>query len=266
MSELFDTPWRRMTAAIFDRPRDGKVFGMMDIDVTDAMVWLRQKNAEGHRVTLTHLVTTAVAHTLAEDCPQLNCRIRLGRVSARDDVACRLAIDRDGKDVGSVLIRDLEKKSILEISAELNERIAEQRRSENDPSMQNRNALARLPWPMRKWVYDGVRWLVNEAGVQVGGFRPGMFGSFMLTNVGPLGLTVGYPALMPASDVPFVIAMGKAARKPLVIDEEIVIRDTIPICATIDHRVVDGAGVARLAKGAIARVEDPSRMERAPSA
>ena len=264
MSDLFDTPWRRMAAAIFERPRDGRVFGMMDIDVTDAMAWMRERNAAGARLTPTHLVTTAFAHSIAFDCPQLNCVIRFGRVYPREDVGCRLPIDRDGQDLGSILIRELESKTITQVAEEMNQKVEVARVRNEDPAMQNRNGLAALPWPLRKWAYDTARWLVHEVGVPVGSFRPGMFGSFMVTNVGPLGLTVGYPALMPASDVPFVVAMGKITRKPLAIDEEVVIRDVIPICATFDHRVIDGSGVAKLAKGVLKRLADPALMDELP--
>ena len=33
----FDTPWRRMAAAIFAPPRDAKVLGSLEVDVTESL-------------------------------------------------------------------------------------------------------------------------------------------------------------------------------------------------------------------------------------
>ena len=47
-----------------------------------------------------------------------------------------------------------------------------------------------------------------------------------------------------------VIAIGQVKRKPVVVDEEIVIRSIMPITGTFDHRIVDGSQAGRVAGGA----------------
>ena len=67
----FDTPWRRMAAAIFAPPRDGKVFGSLEIDVTESIRFVEQKRAEGVPITMTHMVVAALGRCLADE-PQLH--------------------------------------------------------------------------------------------------------------------------------------------------------------------------------------------------
>ncbi len=66
------------------------------------------------------------------------------------------------------------------------------------------------------------------------------FGSFLISNIGTLGLDSGYAALLPSSNVSIVLIIGKVYKKPLVINDEIVIRKVLSLSATLDHRVVDG--------------------------
>ena len=59
----------------------------------------------------------------------------------------------------------------------------------------------------------------------------------------------GLPALMPASNLAFVQAIGKIKEIPVVVDGEIIPRSVLPISATFDHRVVDGSHISRYIKG-----------------
>jgi pyruvate dehydrogenase E2 component (dihydrolipoamide acetyltransferase) len=66
------------------------------------------------------------------------------------------------------------------------------------------------------------------------------FGSVMITNIGSLGLEQAYVPLVPYSRVPLLIAMGAVEDVPVVDDGDIVVGKIMRICATFDHRVLDG--------------------------
>ena len=65
----FDTPWRRMAAAIFAPPRDAKVFGSLEVDVTESLRFVEQKRASGVPVTMTHVVVAALGRALHTTLP-----------------------------------------------------------------------------------------------------------------------------------------------------------------------------------------------------
>ena len=68
-------------------------------------------------------------------------------------------------------------------------------------------------------------------------------GTFTITNTGSRGSLLDTPILnAPETGV---LAVGKAERRPVVVDETITIRDMAYLCLTYDHRLVDGADAAR---------------------
>jgi pyruvate dehydrogenase E2 component (dihydrolipoamide acetyltransferase) len=92
---------------------------------------------------------------------------------------------------------------------------------------------------------------VYELNIQLKGvgLSTDMFGSVLVSNIGSLGLDYGIPALLPASNLAFVQAIGKIKEVAVVQDGEIVARTVLPISASFDHRVVDGAHISRYIQG-----------------
>lgn len=80
------------------------------------------------------------------------------------------------------------------------------------------------------------------------GLKPHTFGSFMLSNIGTLGLDIGFPALFPIANVSFVMIMGGVQLKPWVVNGEVVPRRVITLGAALDHRVVDASHAGKLFK------------------
>ena len=69
-------------------------------------------------------------------------------------------------------------------------------------------------------------------------------GTATVTNVGPLGLDLGAPLLVPGQAV--ILCLGAVRRRPWVVDEQVVVRDVVRLSLGFDHRVVDGALAARV--------------------
>lgn len=67
--------------------------------------------------------------------------------------------------------------------------------------------------------------------------------TFTITNFGSLGLSTG----MPIINYPEVaiLGVGKIQQKPVVINNDIVIRWILPLSLSIDHRVLDGGDAGR---------------------
>lgn len=63
-------------------------------------------------------------------------------------------------------------------------------------------------------------------------------GTFTITNVGVFDIDGGTPILVPGQSG--ILSMGRVAKKPWVVDDEIVIRDVMTLALSFDHRVVDG--------------------------
>ncbi|MCR4413043.1 MAG: 2-oxo acid dehydrogenase subunit E2, partial [Thermoguttaceae bacterium] len=58
-----------------------------------------------------------------------------------------------------------------------------------------------------------------------------------------------------------VVAVGRVEEKPVVRDGLVVVRPVCVLCATFDHRVIDGRLAGRLARAVVGYLGDPGRWE-----
>ncbi len=64
------------------------------------------------------------------------------------------------------------------------------------------------------------------------------------------------------SKIPAVITMGKMEKRPVVINDKVVIRTIFPGAAAFDHRIVDGVQIAKFVRGTIKRLKAPEFMDK----
>lgn len=72
-----------------------------------------------------------------------------------------------------------------------------------------------------------------------------------------LFLVYFYFYLIAYAHVPLVITVGSTVKKPLVVDNEVKIRDTINVTLTLDHRYTDGARAAGVYQKFIKYLDNP---------
>ena len=108
--DKYNTPWRLVANTVFGPPKSGKLYGTMDIDVTETDKYIASERKAKRKITMTSVVIAAVAHTLAEDTPEINCFIRRGRMIPRDyiDVATAVLL-KGGEAMSTVIIKDAHK-------------------------------------------------------------------------------------------------------------------------------------------------------------
>ena len=68
-------------------------------------------------------------------------------------------------------------------------------------------------------------------------------GTFTISNLGAYGVDAFTPILHPPQVA--ILGVGRVAEKPVVRDGQIVVRPTMVLSLTFDHRIVDGAPAAR---------------------
>jgi len=79
--------------------------------------------------------------------------------------------------------------------------------------------------------------------------------TFTITNLGSFGIE----AFTPIINYPecAVLGIGRIAKQPVVVDDQIVPRETVTLSLTFDHRIVDGAPAARFLQTLRDRIENP---------
>ncbi|UCH49378.1 MAG: 2-oxo acid dehydrogenase subunit E2 [Betaproteobacteria bacterium] len=81
-------------------------------------------------------------------------------------------------------------------------------------------------------------------------------GTFTVTNLGGFGVDWFTPVLNPPQCA--ILGVGRVRRVPVVVDDEITVRDIATLVLSFDHRVVDGAPCARFLADLKALIENPS--------
>jgi len=259
------TPWRKVSTAVYTPPSDGKIYGKIEVDVTDMMEYMFEQRRKGNKLTPTHFVSAAIARTLYEDVPDINCFIRRGHVVMREEaeVFVSVALER-GKDMTGVLIPKTQDRSVSNIAEYLYKEVQKKRSGEDSGAESTKYALAKIPWPFRRWIFRFIKWWIYSLGFKLPFVDAPRdpFGSIVLSNIGSHGLSTGMAALFPIAKIPAVLVMGKVEKKPVVVKDEVVIRSIMPLTATMDHRIMDGAQAGALARGISRRLRHPEKLDK----
>jgi pyruvate dehydrogenase E2 component (dihydrolipoamide acetyltransferase) len=247
--DRFNTPWRVTAATIYTTPTDSRVYGTLDIDVTEAKKFLELSRA------------------IAFDVPEMNCFIRRGAVVGREHMDVMVPIQVGGDSgVTPAIVRNAHARKVTDIADEVRAKAAKSRAGSEIKAAKNKYVLNRIPWPLRRPVFLFIKWITVDMGIEIKalGLSAHSFGSFVVSDIGSFGLNTGMTALMPAAKVPCVIVLGKIEEKPVVRNGEIVIRTILPLTGTFDHRIVDGMQIGKLARGIKRNFRKPEWLDEVP--
>jgi pyruvate dehydrogenase E2 component (dihydrolipoamide acetyltransferase) len=210
MSSLRRTVSQRMAQSWTAIP---KIDQFDDVDVTELLA-LRKKHSsayekQGGHLTLTCFILKAVAVALKKH-PKANASLDevAHEIVFKDYVHIGIAVDTEAGLIVPVL-RDVERKNLLEIALELN--------ALSEKTRQRKITLEELQG-----------------------------GTFTISNQGSIGGSHFTPIIY-APQVA-ILGVGQGAQKAAVIDGKIAIRTILPICLSYDHRVLDGADAVRFLK------------------
>jgi hypothetical protein len=258
------SPWRRLALGTWGSPSDASVYGGITVRVDEALRYMEAfRAATGIRLTMTHLVAKAAAAAL-EAVPDANAILRWGRLYLRDEISIAFQVAmRDERteqiDLSAAVIRRPEQKSLAEIARELDAKFNKVRRDVDSELARSRSVFRRVPPPLVGAALRAVSFASYTLNLDLRrlGVPRDAFGSMMITNIGALGLPEAYPPLVPYSRVPILVTVGSVEDAPVVEDGQVVPGKVMRITASFDHRVLDGAHVAKMVRTVKAWLERP---------
>jgi len=259
----FNTNWRKVASTIYKKPVDSKVFGSVELDVTELENFIATKRKQGVKITLTHIMVLTVARALKTEVPELNTFIRRGKVVHRNSIDAMVSVLQADGQMGSIKIPQADTLNITSLEATMADEINKSRKGRENNTMQSKDILSTIPWPFRNWLFTIYQTLTIKWGISVPflGLKTDSFGSFAITNIGSIGLETGFPALLPSSNLAFVLVMGGIGKKPVVINDEIVIRRIMSLSIVMDHRLVDASHGGKLFRFIKYMVKNPHELE-----
>ncbi len=244
--------FRRMAAAMWSRPNDPTIHGTMDLDVTAALAFIEAHGRRtGTKVTMTHLVARAVALAIAEQ-PEINAKVRFwGRLERRASVDVFVTVATDGgRDLSGVRIERADERSLVELGRELAHRARAIRRGDDASYQKSRGVFERLPWWLTGPAARLSDLLTNELHLDLSaqGLPRDAFGSAMVTSVGMFGIDTAFAPFVPLARCPILVLVPEVRPRPWVADGRLEVRPVLRLCATFDHRLVDGHHAGRFAR------------------
>jgi pyruvate dehydrogenase E2 component (dihydrolipoamide acetyltransferase) len=245
--------WRRLATATWSAPNDSTVYGTIEVDMTAGLALIdRLRQEQGIHATVTHLVTKALAMSLAQH-PEGNGLILGRRVYLRDevDIFCQVASE-DGRDLSGVKLRSADRLSVAEIATQIADRAARVR-ARRDPEVERTKAsLDRIPMWLLAPAMRAVSYLSYDLGLDLTRFGVAydQFGSAMVTSIGSVdaGLGMALAPLVPFSRVPIVVLVNAVQRRPTAIGSAVEVRPMLTLGCTFDHRFIDGMIASSIAR------------------
>ena len=218
MSPLRRTIAQRMTESWTTVPHvtqldDADITGLMDLRKRYAKAYEKS----GARLTLTSFAIKAASSALHKH-PSFRTSVDYEalEIVTRDYVHIGVAVDTEAGLIAPV-IRDVDKKNLLDLSRELDE-LAERTRERRLSADEMQGA------------------------------------TFTISNLGSIGGSYFTPIVN--SPQVAVLGMGRGVHRPVVRDKKVVPRLVLPLALSYDHRVIDGADGARFLREIVRYLED----------
>ncbi len=257
------TGWRRIADAMWPSPSDPQIFGALDVEAGPCRAFVEHARSCGYRVTPTHLVGRAVAHALAA-VPEMNVQIRRGRIYPRDAIEVFfITAVAGGRDLSGVKVTEIDRKSVVEVAAELAERSARLKAGRDREFAQTKRLLDHLPPALLRLALRLGAVITQDLRREVPalGLHRTPFGSAMVSSVGMLGLPRGFAPLAWMYDVPLLVLVGELTATPIAVGKKVEVREVLPLTATIDHRYADGWHISKLLAAFREYLAAPERFE-----
>lgn len=260
----YNTPWRQTASAIYRMPADGKIWGTYEADVSRTIAYMKKRKEDGENLTLTHMLTAAVARAYRDDVPELNCFARRGKIIHRDSVGVFVSVDiPESREMTGFLIEHCDEKGVDEICSIMTEQVEKFRARNESGAVTSKYIFAKIPWLLRRPIFLVFRFILATLGLPLRAIKadPNSFGSVLISNIGTHGLQYGMAAILPVSNLPVVVLMGMVEKKPVVRNDRVVVREMLPLSCTLDHRVCDGSMGGRLARAVQRYLLEPESLE-----
>lgn len=256
--------FRKLAIGTWTTAYDPTVYGTLSVRMEKALAYIeRFREVHGVRLTVTHLVSKAVAEGLKR-CPDANAILRFNKIYLRNRVTLSVLVVQtdqgDGKvDLTAAKIEDADKKSLLEMAKEMQEAVDKVRQRKDKALEESKGTIKKIPFLFMNAFLKLLAFFMYTLNIDLSfaGMPKDAFGGATITNVGSLGLDVAYVPLVPYTRVPIFVAPGAVADEPVVDDGKVVPGKIMRINASFDHRFIDGMHAAVLAKTMREMLENP---------
>ena len=219
------------------------VSALLEFDVTDSRKKLRELRKSGVNISFNAWLIKVISIVLMQHKEAAAFLYSKRKLMIFNDINISILVEKmiDGKKVPiPLLIEKTNEKSALEINSEIikaqKKGLTKQDIVLNQKPTRSENLYYSLPGVLRRTVWRIM--LKNPKFV----FHK--MGNAVITSVGMMGLINGW--FIHKSIHPISFGIGSIIKKPVVINNQITIREILNMTILFDHDVMDGAPMVRL--------------------
>ena len=238
------------------------MFSLLEVDATAARESARGMRRQGQAVSFTAWILKAVSQSVHRNPAVQAMRLGKLRLVTFDDVDIAIPVERKVGDAGvplPLLIKATNRKSVMEIQAELDQATRQTVQSEKDYILSRHRfsrASLRLYYRLPQWTRVTILgWLLARNP-----FRAKRnSGTVLVTTVNAIGRSAGW--ILPTRSLHNLsVGLGSISRKPWVVDGKVVVRDILHLTISMNHDVIDGVPARRFVQD-LASIIESGRLE-----
>ena len=218
------------------------IHGLVEVDVTQARRLIHEyENQTGNDLSFSAFIIACLGKAVGMNKHIQAYRASRNRLIIFDDVdvSTQIEIEMDGKKFPIPhTIKAADKRNLQDIHQEIRKVKSEGARSSSAPTQGYRKLVMELPTfirqPLIRLFFSNPHWARK------------MSGTVLFTSIGMFGRGGGW-------GIPYIqhtlgITLGGIAKKPVVVDDQIEIRECLSMTISFNHDIIDGAPVARFTK------------------
>ncbi len=262
-------PFVEMIPYIMEKRSDSQNFAK-HVFVTDPIdEYIKARRKQGQKIGYLHFFIACYVRLLYER-PQLNRFIMNSRTYQRKGVYVSMAIKRSFREDGeetTVKFAFTGKENLFEVAEIIEQTIASSRHEDSNTDTDRLVAsLMKFPGFLKRFLVHVLKSMdrhnmLPESVIDVSPFHTSLF----FTHLKSINTDYIYHHLYDFGTTGIFVALGKINQMPVVIDQELVVRNCIQVGYTTDERLCDGVYLARALKRLEKFIANPSLLEQTPS-
>lgn len=228
------------------------VVALLEVDVTESRRKIKELRGDGSKVSLNGWIIKAISKTIEAHPESAAFLCSKRKMVTFDNINISLLVEKelDGKKIPiPVVLEKTNDKTASEITLEI-EDAKNQELAGSDIVLKRKTQTYekiyyRLPGLLRRLIWRVV--LRNPK------FAYAKMGNVAVTSIGMAGRINGW--FIHKSVHPLSFGLGSVIKKPVVVNDEIKIREILNMTLLLDHDAIDGAPMARFVKELIRNME-----------
>ncbi|MBN2425305.1 MAG: 2-oxo acid dehydrogenase subunit E2 [Calditrichaceae bacterium] len=229
------------------------VSALLEADVTESRIKLRALKRNGNKISFNAWLVRVIGKALEQHPEAAGFLYSTKKLIVFRDINISMMVEKEisGKKVPiPLVIEKANKKGTVEITREI-ENAKSRPLSAGDIVLEKQTKLYErlyyhLPGLLRRAAW---RWMLKHPK-----FVYKKMGNVLVTSLGMIGRINGW--FITRSIHPVSFGIGSIIKKPVVIDDEIKVREILNMTVLLDHDVIDGGPMVRLVNDLVQYIEN----------